>query len=258
MKIFTYKDYLKCIHTLRLNAVFKLAEEKTKYNLESKTNINNYLSKIILEDKKEIAELINIFLEPNRKIESKNLINYSRSYIDKKIHTNEKTLVYKLKNKEIFFIIEYQSILDNTMQYRILNYCINIMQQRTKNNGLNKEIKHPIIVPIIIYIGNEKWKKSKYVKCKQIGDYIFENYKINLDYNLIDVNKLSTKFLLQKRNLFGYSILLEKSKNIQELEKNIELIIKNVQSKDELEKIQDLINYVQNNLLNKDKNLLKN
>ena len=127
-----------------------------------------------------------------------------------------------------------------------------------KNNGLNKEIKHPIIVPIIIYIGNEKWKKSKYVKCKQIGDYIFENYKINLDYNLIDVNKLSTKFLLQKRNLFGYSILLEKSKNIQELEKNIELIIKNVQSKDELEKIQDLINYVQNNLLNKDKNLLKN
>lgn len=253
MKIFTYKDYLKCIHTLRLNAVFELAEEETKYNLESKTSVNNYLFKIILQDKEEIAQLINLFLESNRKIESKSLINYSSNYINKKIHTKDETVVYKLKNKEVFFIIEYQSILNNTMKYRTLNYCINIMQQRTKNKGLNKEINHPIIVPIIIYTGNEKWKRPENVKCKQIEDYIFQNYKINLSYNLIDVNKLSTKFLIQKGNLFGYSIILQKSKNIQELQKNKELIIENLQSKDELEKIEKLSTYVENNLLKENK-----
>ena len=31
MNVFTYKDYIKCIHTLRLNAAFKLAEESSKY-----------------------------------------------------------------------------------------------------------------------------------------------------------------------------------------------------------------------------------
>ena len=34
LEVFSYNDYIKCIHTLRLNAVFRLAEEGTEYNLE--------------------------------------------------------------------------------------------------------------------------------------------------------------------------------------------------------------------------------
>ena len=55
MKVFTYKNYIKCIHTLRLNAIFQLAEENANYNIFAKINsktqqtkqISNNLDKMI-------------------------------------------------------------------------------------------------------------------------------------------------------------------------------------------------------------------
>ena len=77
MEKFTYKDYIKCIHTLRLNAVLQLAEEGTKYNLEKNKQKDAYdkLIKSILKDKKEMEKLINGFLEPKAKIQRNILFN---------------------------------------------------------------------------------------------------------------------------------------------------------------------------------------
>ena len=97
------------------------------------------------------------------------------------------------------------------MPYRILNYCIDIIQEWKKSKKINQNTRYPIIVPIIIYTGNEKWKIPKNFKEKQISDYVFENYKIDLEYNLIEINKLSKSFLLQKQSLFGYGMIIEKS-----------------------------------------------
>ncbi len=47
------------------------------------------------------------------------------------------------------------------MPYRILNYCIDIIQEWKKSNKINQNTRYPIIVPIIIYTGNEKWKIPK-------------------------------------------------------------------------------------------------
>ena len=249
MEKFTYKDYIKCIHTLRLNAVLQLAEEGTKYNLEKNKQKDAYdkLIKSILKDKKEMEKLINGFLEPKAKIQSENLILYTNDYINKKHINQEFNIIYKLKNKEIFFLIGYQSVIDYTMQYKILNSCINIMQEWTKTRKIKKENRYPIIVPIIIYTGNERWKMQKKLKEKQIGDYIFENYKIDLAYNLIEINKISTKFLLQKRSLFGYSMIIAKSKNKNELKENLDLIVKNVKNEMQLQEIKDIIIYLRNN-----------
>lgn len=251
MKAFTYKDYIKCIHTLRLNAVLQLAEEGTEYSIEQKklTNGHDKLVKSILKDEKEMAKFINGFLEPNEKIESKNLIKYTNSYITKKYKSKEADLVYRLKSKEIFFLVEHQSSIDNSMPYRILNYCIDIMQEWSRARKIKRETKYPIVVPIIIYTGNEKWKIPKNFKEKQIGDYVFENYKIDLEYNLIEINKLSTKFLLQKRTMFGYGMIIEKSKDKEELKENLEIIVEHIKHKEQLDKIKDMLLYLLNNSL---------
>ena len=60
LKIFTYNDYIKCIHTLRLNAVLQLAEDSTEYVLEpeeakEEKYKHDKLAKVILKDKKEMA-----------------------------------------------------------------------------------------------------------------------------------------------------------------------------------------------------------
>jgi len=253
LKAFTYYDYIRCIHTLRLNAVLQLAEGSTEYKIEQKKNKDRHdkLAKSILKDEKEMAKFINEFLEPNEKVESKNLIKYTNSYVTKKYNKKEADLVYKLKNKEVFFLVEHQSTIDNNMPYRMLNYCIEIIQEWSRTRKIKKETQYPIVVPIIIYTGNERWRIPKNFKEKQIGDYVYENYKISLEYNLIEINKLSTKFLLEKRSMFGYGMIIEKSRNRKELKENIDNIIENIKEKEYLEKIQGIVLYLLEDFLEK-------
>ena len=140
MKVFTYKNYIKCIHTLRLNAIFQLAEENANYNI-NRNKINNRHDKLIkniLKDEKEMRKFINNFLEPNEKIQSQDLIKYTNSYITKKYKSKEADIVYRLKSKEVFFLVEHQSKIDNNMPYRILNYCIDIIQEWKKSKKINQ------------------------------------------------------------------------------------------------------------------------
>ena len=64
------------------------------------------------------------------------------------------------------------------------------------------EINYPIIVPIVIYTGKEKWKSNKSAKEKGIGEKVLENYNVNIEYNLIETNKLTEVFLLKQKSIF--------------------------------------------------------
>lgn len=251
MKVFTYNQYIKCIHTLRLNAVLQLAEESAEYHLNNaeKKYSHDKLVKNILQDKKEAEEFINQFIEPREEVKAENLIRYTNSYITKKYKSKEADLVYKLKNQEVFFLIEHQSTIDNSMPYRMLNYCLDIMREWTRNRKIRRNTRYPIIVPIVIYTGNQKWKFLKNFKEKQIGNYVFERYKIDLEYNFVDVNKISKQILLEKDNMFGYSMFIEKAKNTEELIENLNIIIKSTKDNKNLEELTNIVSYLLNDVL---------
>lgn len=251
LKVFTYSRYIKYIHTLRLNAVLQLAEENAEYHLNNaeKKYSHDKLVKNILQNKKEATEFINQFLEPREEVKAENLVRYTNSYITKKYKSKEADLVYKLKNQEVFFLIEHQSTIDNSMPYRMLNYCLDIMREWSRNRRIRRNTRYPIIVPIVIYTGNQKWKFSKNFKEKQIGNYVFERYKIDLEYNFVDVNKISRQILLEKDTMFGYAMFLEKAKNYKEVIENLEIIIKSTKNKENLKEIADMIRYLLDNIL---------
>lgn len=243
MKSFTYFDYIKCIHTLRLNAVLQLAEEGVSYKLEKnkQNKEQDNLLKDILKSEKEMAKFINDFLEPNENIESKNLITYTNNYITKKYKSKEADLIYYLKNQDVFFLVEHQSKVDDKMPYKILNICIDIIQEWSRARSLRQEMKYPIVVPIIIYTGCEKWKIPKDYDRRQISNYVLEKNKIDLEYNLIELNRLSKKYLLQKKSIFSYGAILEKSRNTEELKENINIILNDIKNKGQLEEFRDVV-----------------
>ena len=250
MKIFTYKNYIECIHKLRLNAVLRVAEEGETYNLEVKTQEKNKdkkhdkLVKTILKNPEEMAKIINEFLEPSVEVKGENLVKYTNSYITQKYKSKEADIVYKLKNEEVFFLVEHQSTIDKKMPYRILNYCVDIMQEWVKSKKMKRQTKYPIVVPIIIYTGIEKWRIPKNFKDVQLSNQVFGDFKIDLYYNLIEINKLSKKYLIDQQSLFGYGMVIEKSKNKEELQENLELIVKNAKSKEKLMEISNIIEYL--------------
>ena len=195
--------------------------------------------------------MLNRFGEKYYDEEYVQISKYTDKYMYEIEFSNQQSKVknWFLIDKETFAIVEHQSKIDNNMPYRILNYCIDIIQEWKKSKKINQNTRYPIIVPIIIYTGNEKWKIPKNFKEKQISDYVFENYKIDLEYNLIEINKLSKSFLLQKQSLFGYGMIIEKSKNKQELKENLELIVKHAKNKKQLYEISDIIYYLLNDTL---------
>ena len=106
MKVFTYENYIEIIHTLRLNAVLQLAEEKSNYCVmksEENSKSHDKLIKSVLKDKIEILKFINQFIYSGYEIETDDIITFTNSYVTEKYKSKEADLVYKLKNEEIFF-----------------------------------------------------------------------------------------------------------------------------------------------------------
>ncbi len=166
MKIFTYNQYIKCIHTLRLNAILKLAEEGTPYKLEQTEKKNLYNRLIdILRDKKEAKEFINQFLVPKEKIEEESLILYTNRYKTTKYNSKEVQLLYKLKNKEVFFLIKQQTTINNSLFYQVLNDCIDVMQEYVRNKTKRNNNRIPYY-----YSHYYLYRKSKMEKDKKNKD----------------------------------------------------------------------------------------
>lgn len=250
LKTFTYSQYIKCIHTFRLNAVMELAEEMTEYKLENKKEqcLQGELLKTILQNKEEVTRFINQFIEPREKIREEDLVYYTTSsYITKRYRTKEADLIYKLKNKEMFFLLECQSKIDNKIDYKMLNYCLDIMKEWTKNKKEKKITGYPIIVPILIYTGNQKWKNSRQEKLYK-GN-VFGESSTNLDYNFVDMNKFSKQVLLNKGSILSYVMLLEKSDGVQELVQNLESIIASTVDKRNLIELFSIIKCILNRTL---------
>ena len=184
MYYFNYNDYIKTIHTINLNNISLLAEEKTKYTINQREERYRNFIKQTLHNKLIISKIINIFLSEKRKILSNNLKLYSK--INSKVYNYNSTIFYLKQNPNIFFLIIYQNKIDTNLQYKTLVECINIIKKLRKLNN-SKQNKLPIVVPIIIYIGKEKWNIQKEIK--EFKTTTFRKNNINFNYNFIDINK---------------------------------------------------------------------
>ena len=110
------------------------------------------------------------------------------NYINKQFEKRESDILYKIKNKDIYILVEHQSKVDKRMPRRIFEYCMGIMMAIEK---ITKEDdgSNPIIVPIVIYTGANKWNvKTNFTDTQKMYEG-YEEYKINLNYKLIDINK---------------------------------------------------------------------
>ena len=252
MKTFTYSQYIKCIHTYRLNAVMQLAEGMTEYKLQNKKEkfLHGQLLKSILQNKKEVAGFINEFVEPREKIRQEDLVHCTiSSYITKRYRGKEADFVYKLKNKNIFFLLEFQNEMDSKIDYRMLNYCLDIMREWTKNRKEKRVESYPVIVPILIYTGKQKSRSLKEEKENYGKEGIFEGNNPNFEYNFVDMNKFSKQILLEKGSMLSYVMFLEKSEGMEELPRNLESIIETTKNKRELLELFSIIQGISNHTL---------
>ncbi len=265
MVIFTYEDYLKYkeIQQYTLNLRKELEEEEEqekekqasykyelndveeKYILNSdeedqfkvenvaidKGNVkkvNNEHDKIfrtVLDKKTDVSKFLNKFLGLNIKAEE--LEKYNSSYIDKKFKNKEADVVYRLKNQNMFLLIEHQTKIDKRMPIRLHEYSTAIMDSAIEDK---KYKTIPCVIPIVLYTGKRKW--NIYNEPMENMQLFKEVNIIDGKFNLIDVNDFSEEELLNDDIFITKMMLVEKCKNETEIINTLEKITKIIKKED--------------------------
>lgn len=201
---------------------FHFVNEKERKILGSvskvKTQKHDKTFKEVLKDKKEMSKFLKYFIE--LEVEESKLQIYNSEFINNKYEKRISDIIYKEKDKEIYYLIEHQSKVDANMPSRILEYCMELMKEVKKNQNLNKGT-NPLIVPIVIYTGTNKWNVSESFSDTQKVEEKYKKYAIDLKYKLVDIKKYSKKELTNKNTKMTSIMLLEKCKNNEELKKSI-------------------------------------
>ena len=208
---------------------------------------------MILEDKTQVAELINRCLKLKDKIKPKNLEIYNSSFIDQKFSNQECDIVYKKKGQQIFFLIEHQSKVDYSMPKRILKYQIVIMEMAMKNKKIiKKNEKLPLVIPIVIYTGTGKWNVARYIKDCQEQLEGLDNMELG-SYIILDSNEYTKQELLEDKLFILKMMALEKTKNPDELYNNLEEITQKKIEKINRDILIRVIKYIYNETLGEEK-----
>ena len=221
---------------------YMICEEETAYYFNDYVKYpHDKLIKTILSDKKEVSKVIEKYV--GIKVSAKQLQKYKSSYIEKDFKSLESDIVYKMKDRKIFFLIEHQSKVDKTMPYRIYQYISAIMREAVaRENQYEEGYLYPKVIPIVIYTGNEKWnvKTSLSEVQEEIEGYEF----IENTYKLINANDYTEESLLNDETITSKAMLVERTKDKEKMEQAIAKVIEKITKENEIEAIYKFLNYI--------------
>lgn len=220
--IFTPEDYWKYKNLLPIE------DDNVKNNDKINGDTYHYHDKIfkeILSNEEEILLLIRKYLgyDKGKEIEKDDLEKYDKEFITKKFRKREADLLYKIKEKEIFILIEHQSTVDKNMAERVTTMCLEIIESRNIKRGIKNE--YPLIVPIVLYTGTKKWNSAFTITEKQTEMYGFPIQEYPR-YNLIDVNEYKKEQLIQEDSRISKAMLFEKVKTKEEIKEIFTKLLK--------------------------------
>lgn len=262
IEIFTIKEYN--LYKEKYEEIL-LNDNEEQYHLVEVNNPHDKICRKALENKKDAVKIINRVLDEGEKITENEIEKYKSSYIEE-LRNSESDVVYKLKNENVFFLIEHQTKIDYQMPYRMLKYQLNIIE--SVNFGktyMKKEEQYSLVIPIVLYTGNQKWNAKLDLKNAQ---YKWKKYKVNeiSRYNILDINEISDIELLEEKSIISKIMLIEKSKTEDELCENLNKIYfcinkdRKTYSKEEKKFLFKVVQILTLNKVGKEKtkNILKN
>ena len=227
---FTYYNYLKykLFEKMQKAKNTTLHEQKEKYKrLEQQENrVNNEHDKVfrkILSDKIEVTKFLNEQLKINLK--PGDIEQYNTSYINTLMQNEEADVVYKLKGKNEFFLIEHQSKVNYRMPFRILRYEMAIVESAIDEKECKrKDYLYPRVNAIVLYTGKQKWNVAQTFNETQVTSILEKSIEF-AKYILVDINNYTEEKLLKTPSFMAKALLIEKAKDNEQIANYIEKIV---------------------------------
>lgn len=252
MEIVTGKQYWEYIH----KSVMQIREEGQTYQLEKIENkiykdkklnqidkIHDKLFRSILSKKREMVKFLNQFGDLDEKIEEGNIEQSATDFVTRKYQDKHSDIIYKLKGKPIYFLLEHQSTIDKDMVLRLWEYIGEIVR-RERNSYWATNGDYPIVVPFVIYTGYQKWNAKTNFAQRQYQAKEYEKYQNDLSYNLIAVQDYTFEELLEAKSLFSSFMMIEKCQTKEELVTYVGKIIEGTQNSEDRKAIAEMIDNI--------------
>lgn len=248
MVIFSYIEYLK--YSRIIKEEYSLNEEVAEYKYDNKkiNHIHDKTFRKILDDKKEFTIFINKIFNLEEKLEEKDIEKYNRKFVSVDYTNQESDIIYKLKNKEIFILVEHQTKIDKKMPIRILKYELEIIRSRMDENN---RLEFPIIIPIVLYTGKQRWNAKINYPSYNSELARYRGLK-KVEYNLVDINDYTIEDLYKENSILTKIMILEKSNKYIEIINNVDKIVNKVNDSKLYTQTQKemLLNILNNTMIN--------
>ncbi len=218
----------------------ELEEEKYIHNEHDK------LFKRILDRTSEVESLIkkSLGINSSKKIEIQTVRNEltTRDYKGRIVD-----VLYKLKDKEVYFLIEHQSTQNPNMAYKIFKYETEIIDRSYMQNRKHSK-KIAKVIKIVIFTGAGDWNVARSIVelQEEYGNKlkVSKYYEGLGEYKLIQSKNYSLKEIISEEGtLLGKAIIIEKARKEDTLIDVLEEIIPNVKE-DEIDEMIRMIKYI--------------
>ena len=209
-------SYEEMTHDLITKFIDMVSESSEEY-IYGAYHTHDKLFKDVLNNQEDFKEFISVFVDNKLKefLENNLLQPYNKSFLMADYGELESDVIFKVKNKEIYFLVEHQSKDDKNMTYRIFEYVTELIKHIMKQNPMCLVL--PKVIPIVLYTGNKKWKVPKSYKEKEEKLEEYNENFVDISYKIVDINDYTVEELLRKKNMVAYAMILEKSKTKEEL-----------------------------------------
>ena len=217
----------------------ELEEEKYIHNEHDK------LFKRILDRINEVESIIKKTLgKETEKIEIETVRNEltTRDYRGRMVD-----VLYKLKDKEVYFLIEHQSTQNTYMAYKIFEYETELINRSYMQN-VEKSKKIAKVIKIVIFTGVGDWKVARSIVelQEEYGNKvkIDKHYEGIGEYKLLESKDYSLKEIISKEStLLGKAIIIEKARREETLIAVLDEIIPDIKE-DEIDEMVRMIKYI--------------
>lgn len=198
MRYFSYNDFMDYKGNVEENKLKKVEEKVAKYEvkngaIQSKNEIIE-----ILSEKREVQSFLGEFL---------NLYETGKINCCTDINLNkENNIVYKSENKQLYIFIKVIKEIDNNISYKMFEESLEIIKMWDEKKKA-ENVRYPIVIPIVIYTGNKKWKINDGMENNKINYITYKENSINFSYNIIKINELDINTIKNKESKIARKII---------------------------------------------------
>jgi predicted transposase/invertase (TIGR01784 family) len=189
--------------------------------------------RLLFSEPRLVEELVRGFFGQQwiERLDFGSLERVNASYVSEDLRNREGDVVWRAKLQDgrpvyVYLLLELQSGVQRYMAVRLMAYVALLYQDLIKRGELSPDGKLPLVIPIVLYNGEERWWAPQ-----QLADLIedvdpeADLFRPRLEYRLIDEGSYSLADLEARRNLAAVLFWLEKAPEPEDVRRGIARLV---------------------------------